>query len=239
MIRTIRTFAFGILMLIILSPIILFVYLKCEVFKFKKNYKNIYRLTYIFFRSVVWSSGVTFEVKGIENLKNIEDNYLAIANHQSYFDSAIVFSALYPSGISIIAKKETRKIPIIGAYMKIMDCIFLDRDSAKAGMQMIRDANKLMEKGLNICVFPEGTRNSVENMLPFKAGVLKVATRVKKPILPITINNSFDITKYGKKITKQHVEIVIHPPVYHDEYQDYKGTELNDYIENIVKSKVF
>ena len=78
-------------------------------------------------------------------------------------------------------------------WMKALYCLFLDREDMKAGLKTILQGIEYIKNGISICIFPEGTRNRQEEMLPFKEGSLKMAEKTGCPIIPMAITNSAEI----------------------------------------------
>ncbi len=224
--------------LILVSPVVLYRYVKYVVRGNEKDYIKIYKLTNFVFSSVLRIGGIKYRVEGYENLEHIDNGFLVVANHQSYFDIPIISLTLKERGVSFISKDAILKAWIISHYMKVMDCLFLNRDSVKSGMNMIKDGSKLLKKGVNLTIFPEGTRSDNGQMREFKSASLKIATRAKSPIVPISISKSYDLHTSSWKMHKGEAIVYIHPPITHEDYSEMNSNELGQRIEETVKSKV-
>lgn len=134
------------------------------------------------FRVVLFLSGTKMKIVGEENVpKDIAVLY--VGNHRSYFDVVMTYTRV-PRPTGYIAKKEMLRYPLLMHWMKNLHCLFLDREDIKAGMKTILEAINLIKSGVSICVFPEGTRNKSEQMIPFKEGSLKMAEKSGCPIVP-------------------------------------------------------
>lgn len=165
-----------------------------------------------------WSSsllniaGTTLIIEGEAHIPQDED-VLVIANHQSNFDIPIMISLLKrPSGF--IAKMELSKMPFVSGWMKALGCVFMDRSDIRKQVKAIGEGAKLLEGGHTLVLFPEGTRSKTGSLGEFKAGGLKLATRSKVRVLPISIQGSIDIMQRDSlKINPAEVRIVVHPPV--------------------------
>ena len=113
---------------------------------------------------------------------------------------------MVPDLTGFVAKKEMRFWPLIGWWMSSVYCLFLDRKDRKQGITTILEGVKYVKKGISMWIFPEGTRSKTEGeMLPFKHGSFKLATKSEAPIVPVALNGSgkiFDdhppIIKKGK-----------------------------------------
>ena len=85
-----------------------------------------------------------------------------------------------------MGKKELVSIPIFGFFYKRV-CILVDRDSVKSRTGVYRRAQKRLNQGLSICIFPEGGVPEEEVVLDqFKDGAFKMAIAHKIPVVPMT-----------------------------------------------------
>ena len=108
-----------------------------------------------------------------------------ICNHYSMFDPAYVVTTTW-EGIHFIAKREAFKIPVIGWIMRRVKCISVNRDGND--VRGLLDAMKCLKNNEKICIFPEGTRNTVDgDFLPFRPGAAIMSIKTKTPIVPIVI----------------------------------------------------
>ncbi len=224
--------------LILVSPVVIYRYIKYVVKGKEKDYQKIYKLTNFVFSSVLRLGSIKYRVEGMENLDNVENGFLVVANHQSYFDIPIISLTLKERGVSFISKESILKVGVISHYMRVMDCLFLDRESVKSGMNMIKDGGKLLKNGVNLTIFPEGTRSDSGVMREFKSGSLKIATRVSAPIVPISISKSYNLHPSSWKMCKGEVIVHIHKPIVVEEYKEMNSNELTSIVETKIKSKV-
>ena len=130
------------------------------------------------FRCILRIAGVETTVIGLENVP--DEPVLFIGNHRSYFDILLTYSRCKRL-TGYVAKKEMEKIPLLSTWMKYLYCLFLDRHDPKQGMKTILTAIDYIKRGISICIFPEGTRNSGEelSLLPFKEGSFKIAEKTR------------------------------------------------------------
>ena len=125
---------------------------------------------------------------------------LYVGNHRSFFDILIIYT-LVPDLTGFVAKKEMEKIPFLSTWMKLVNCLFLDRDDMKQGLKMVLDGINKLKSGISICIFPEGTRNSGKDeteLMPFKEGSLKMAEKAGCLIIPVAMNHNSAI--FGEPI---------------------------------------
>jgi 1-acyl-sn-glycerol-3-phosphate acyltransferase len=82
------------------------------------------------------------------------------------------------------------RIPIFGVIYKA-GSVLVDRKNEASRRESFNDMAKMLEKGLHLCLYPEGTRNkTTQPMQPFHKGAFKTAIDAQKPIMPAVIFNT-------------------------------------------------
>lgn len=149
------------------------------------------RMVQTAFKLMLRVAGLKLTVIGEENVPT-DRAVLYIGNHRSYFDILITYSRC-PRLTGYVAKIEMLRYWLLRDWMKALYCLFLDRKNVKAGLKTILTGIEYIKKGISICIFPEGTRNRTDEMLPFKEGSMKIAEKTGCPIIPMAITNSAEI----------------------------------------------
>lgn len=145
--------------------------------------------------------GANLEYVGLEYLPKKGESVVYISNHRGFFDIIATYP-IFPDCTGFVAKKEMKPWPLIGWWMSSVYCLFLDRKDRRQGIATILEGVEQVKKGISMWIFPEGTRSKVEGeMLPFKHGSFKLATKAGAPIVPVAINGS-------GKIFDDHVPII-------------------------------
>jgi 1-acyl-sn-glycerol-3-phosphate acyltransferase len=179
---------------IILSTIALFVSL------FDSHGRALHRMSQLWARIHLKASGIKVSVSGLENIAS--PPYIVMCNHQSALDIFSLIIAL-PLQFKWIAKRELFFIPFLGWAMKRAGYISLDRKHPREALKAMDDAAKKIRGGMNILIFPEGTRSKDGNLLPFKKGGFSLAVRAKVPIVPVGISGSSRLQPKGSFIPNQ------------------------------------
>jgi 1-acyl-sn-glycerol-3-phosphate acyltransferase len=109
----------------------------------------------------------------VEGTRNAERPTLFVGNHSSYLDIA-VFGSLIPA--SFVAKAEIAGWPFFGMLAKLQRSVFVDRRMHSTGRQRDEIMQRL-ERGENLILFPEGTSDDGNAVLPFRSALLGVAER--------------------------------------------------------------
>ncbi len=108
-------------------------------------------------KNLMAHTGARVIYHGLENIPE-DQNVFFIANHQSYFDIPILLDVM-DRGTAFVAKESLGKVPMLRQWMENLGCLFIDREDIKQSVRVIRKAAEQMEQGLNMVIFPEGTRS--------------------------------------------------------------------------------
>lgn len=142
-----------------------------------------------FGRLWVTVSGMRLEVKGLEHIDR-DTPYIVVANHRSNIDIMTLAKAL-PIPIRFLSKKEVLEFPLLGAAMRGVGMVPLDREMGRKELaSIIRSARLLVSEGRSLVIFPEGTRSLTGEMLPFKYGAFFIAAQVGCPVLPVAVSGT-------------------------------------------------
>lgn len=131
--------------------------------------------------------GVRLEVRGLEKL-DPREAYVFTPNHRSHFDIAALIGAL--PGARFAAKKELFKEPALGAAMRALGMIPIDREDPNAARRALDEAARKLGRKVSVGIFPEGTRAPAGQMLPFKSGAFVFAIQAQAPIVPVAVHNT-------------------------------------------------
>lgn len=238
MLRFILVVIFVVLFLILSTPLMLAVWLiglKKPLLKDKIS-KAVVGWA---FRCVIAISGTNLIVKGLENIP-LDTAVLYVGNHRSYYDIVLTLS-LFPRVTGYVAKKEMNKWPLLNIWMRNIHCLFLDRENIKEGLKTILTGVEKVKNGISLCIFPEGTRNKVnDTMLPFHEGSFKIADKGDVPIIPMTLVNSAGIFEdHLPKVKKATVVIDFGKPIYIKELEKDVRRNLGTYVSGIILDRYF
>lgn len=160
----------------------------------------------------VWLTGTKVEIKGLDRIDS-SGTYIFMSNHVSNLDGAILFVRI-PRRTSILAKKELWRVPVLGWAFTLASIVPVDRSNREAAIESIRRAGEVMRQGMNMMVFPEGTRSLDGRLLPFKKGPFYLALETGFSIVPVTVLATFEMMPKGKFASKGGTAtIVFHSPL--------------------------
>ena len=112
-------------------------------------------------------------------------SYMLIANHTSMLDIMLMLR-ISRNPFVFVGKKELVKIPLFGFFYKRV-CILVDREDSRSRTGVYRRAQRRIDQGLSICIFPEGGVPEEDVLLDdFKDGAFKMAIAHNIPVVPMT-----------------------------------------------------
>jgi 1-acyl-sn-glycerol-3-phosphate acyltransferase len=114
--------------------------------------------------------------------------HVVVANHESTADPFLL--SHLPWDMRWVAKKELFHYPLVGWAMRLSRDIPLVRGDGESVRQMLEACKETLASGLNIMLFPEGTRSKDATLLPFKNGAFQLAIETGSPILPIALHGT-------------------------------------------------
>lgn len=163
-------------------------------------------------RAVVAANGSRVTVSGLERVPPGRA-FVIVSNHQSHFDVPALWSR-WDRPFRFVLKAELRRVPFLGWYSSFLGNVFVDRRDRAGAMASLRAARPLLERGVSIWFFAEGTRSRDGRLQPFRKGAFVLAAEAGVPILPVTIHGTHRILPGGRLLLLPgHVRITIHEPV--------------------------
>jgi 1-acyl-sn-glycerol-3-phosphate acyltransferase len=137
-----------------------------------------------------------------------------------------------------VAKKEVANVPFLKQVFACMRAYIMDREDIRQSMQVILNVTKEVKAGRNYLIFAEGTRSKMGNqLLEFKGGSFKAATKAKCPIVPVALLDSYKAfdTNSIKKIT---VQVHFLPPIPYEEYQNMNTVQIAAEVKSRIEKTI-
>ncbi len=160
---------------------------------------------------------------------------MLVANHTSMLDIMLMLH-ISKNPFVFVGKKELVKIPIFGFFYKRV-CIMVDREDTKSRTGVYRRAQRRLNQGLSICIFPEGGVPDDESIIldHFKDGAFKMAIAHKIPVVPMTfIDNkkrfSFTFFSGGPGVTRA----TVHSFFKTKKFKEENKAELREKVRGII-----
>jgi 1-acyl-sn-glycerol-3-phosphate acyltransferase len=179
--------------LMTLTIVVLFPFLLISISS-DELYPFFFKLAKIWAKVVLFGTGFYYKVER-EQETELGKSYMFSANHTSMTDVMLML-AITKNPFVFVGKKELVKIPLFGFFYK-RTCILVDRSSQKSRTEVYRRAQKRLNEGLSICIFPEGKVPEEHILLDeFKDGAFRLAIEHQIPIVPMTFPDNIKRFSY-------------------------------------------
>jgi 1-acyl-sn-glycerol-3-phosphate acyltransferase len=132
--------------------------------------------------------GVHWQVQGMENLP--KGPAILLVKHQSTLETFLM-PLLMPRDLAYVFKKELLYVPFFGWGIGRCDMIHIDRSKrAEAFNKVVEQGQRLLDKGVWVIMFPEGTRIPRGQRGTYRTGGTRLAVATKAPVVPIAVNSA-------------------------------------------------
>ncbi len=160
---------------------------------------------------ILKTTGVRVAVEGLERITP-GTTYVFVSNHQSIYDTPVVFASL-PYQLRIIAKASLARFPVLGWHLRRGGHLFVDRRRPdRAGI--LKRWRALVSDGLSLIIYAEGTRSQDGRVARFKAGSFLLAIEAQLPIVPVAVIGTRAVMPKGRLRTEPaSVRLIIHDPI--------------------------
>lgn len=158
-------------------------------------------------------AGIRVETKGQECVPR-DRACIFMSNHVSNLDPPVLLPRI-PGRTSAFVKKSLTRIPVLGYGLKLGDFVSVDRDGrVESAIEGVNAARRVLEKGIHITTFVEGTRSRDGRMLPFKKGPFFLAKEAAVPVIPISIHGTETMMAKGSaRVRPGTAHITFHQPL--------------------------
>lgn len=127
----------------------------------------------------IW--GIGLEVRGQPVLTGPA---LMVCNHISWLDILVIHATRH---CRFVSKSELREWPLIGTLATGAGTLYIERESRKDALRMVKEMARALMAGDVLAVFPEGTTGDGFDMLPFHANLIQSAIDADAPVQPLAL----------------------------------------------------
>jgi len=159
-------------------------------------------------------AGIRVLTEGLENLP-AHTACIFMSNHVSNLDPPALLPRI-PGRTSAFLKRSLTKIPLLGYGFKLGEFVPVDRHGrVESAVESVHAARQVLEKGLHITTFVEGTRSPDGRLLPFKKGPFYLAMEAGAPCVPVSIHGTESMMAKGSmRVHPGTAHIVFHAPLH-------------------------
>lgn len=178
------------------------------------NADALYNISQSIVRTAFRLARIRVVIAGLEHVP-AHTACIFMSNHISNLDPPALIPHI-PGRTSVFLKRSLMKIPILGYGMRLGEFVPVDRDGrVESAVESARIARSVLEKGLHITTFVEGTRSRDGRMLPFKKGPFYLAMDTGAPCIPVSIHGTEAMMAKGSlRVRTGTAYITFHPPLY-------------------------
>ena len=135
--------------------------------------------------------GIRYEIHGYDNLPIGETSpAILLVKHQSTYETFLM-PAIMPHPLAYVFKKELLYVPFFGWAIGSLDMIHIDRSQrAKAFNKVVAQGQVLLDKGVWVIMFPEGTRIPRGERGTYKTGGTRLAIATGAPVIPVAVTSA-------------------------------------------------
>jgi len=208
-----------------------------------KNYSHLVCLRRIIASMASAFVGIKYKIK-YEKEIDWSKNYIICANHTSNLDITAIMKAC-PIDFSFIGKAELLENPVTGFFFKTID-IPVNRSSKVSSFRAFKRAGEYLQLGKSIAIFPEGgiADNYPPSLQAFKNGGFKLAFDLDIPVLPVIIENAWelywdDAKLYGSKAGYVNIRVLepLLPSQYNESAENLRDITFDLFKKHLDKQK--
>lgn len=181
---------------------------------------------------------LNFTWVSVEDPKNAVtgQSYIIMTNHQSHFD-ILAFYGHWGRQFRWVMKESLRKAPGLGWYCSAGGHVFIDRSNREKAIESLKAAKPLLDGGISVVFFPEGTRSRDGRMRGFKKGGFMMALDLGLPILPVSISFSRHVLPGNTlRLLPGRIRIRVQEPIDVSKYSVERRDELMADVRKAIAS---
>lgn len=205
-----------------------------------KKFDTVYKLKRVWARIISIGSFLYPQVHYVKHKHKFPRPCVVVSNHTSYLD--IVFSPFYIDHTAVyMGKSELLQIPLFKYFFVYFD-IPVKRKSVTDSHRAFKKAGEVIDSGISVVIYPEGTISDKGKLKPFKNGAFKLAIEKQVPIVPVVNLNNWHFLENGgffKSNGRPGIpKIVVGEVISTEGMTDENLVELRDKVFNFTKNEL-
>lgn len=200
----------------------------------RKTLRNTRELVKVYGRSVLWAGWPWVRVRAEHPAGPPPKACIYICNHRATSDGFLI--SMFPcEGIQVV-NIWPFKIPVLGVFAKLAGYLSVRELSTE---EFLRRSSTLLEEGVSVIGFPEGTRAGSREMGPFHGILFRLALETGAPIVPVCISGSENIPHKGSVVLNPGaICLRFMPPISQEIYGEMSAFKLKNYVHECMKNEL-
>lgn len=199
--------------------------------KREKKYSEDFRYQYDIkmIRQMMRTARISTTVYGREHLPE-GGGYVMFPNHQGKYDALGIMYG-HPLPCSVVMDEARSHMPLVSQFIDLVKGKRIRLHDIRQAAEIIKEVSCEVAQGRKFIIFPSGGyRHRNGNYVdPFKPGTFKCAMRVKAPIVPVALVDSWKVYDLNS-LRKVHTQVYFLKPLFYEDYKGMKSVEVCDII---------
>lgn len=177
------------------------------------------------------------EITGTEHIRPGE-TYVIVSNHQSLADIPVITRLRLDT--KWLAKAELFRVPVLGWMLRLAGDVPVERGDRRKAAQALLQCARFLRQRCSVVFFPEGTRSTDGEVLPFNEGPFQLAIREHAPVLPLVIEGSGSALPRNTWMFTgtQHIHLRVLEPVPVEGWSTKQAPELRDFVRGKIADEL-
>lgn len=167
----------------------------------------------LFCRNIVRLAGARIEVRRAPG-SHPEGSFFYAVNHVEVFDPFLLVAVTEGTTRGLELESHFR-VPFYGRLMKNMGLVPVPARPTRAGIERMKKRTAAaLAAGVNLVVYPEGTRTRTGHVGPFRPGLFRMAVEQGTPIVPVSVVGAYELKRVGRlRLNPARIVVHLHPAV--------------------------
>ena len=206
----------------------------------ERGYPYFFKMSRIWAKCVLFGMGFYYKIEKVQKLDR-KKSYMFVANHTSMSDIMLMLASV-DNPFVFVGKMSLAKIPLFGFFYK-RTSILVDRSCSKSRMEVFNEAQKRIDRGLSICIFPEGGVPHDETIFldHFKDGAFRLAVEHHLPIVPLVFPDNkkrLSYTFYSGSPGQMRVKILPLVETVSDKGEPLDRKDVREHVRNLIYNEL-
>jgi 1-acyl-sn-glycerol-3-phosphate acyltransferase len=159
--------------------------------------------------------------------------FVVVSNHESFAD--ILLISHLPWEMKWLSKAELFRIPFLGWMMQIVGDVPVKRGFGPSAVEAMTRCKEILGQRVSVMIFPEGTRSTTADLLPFKDGAFRLAIEAGVPILPLVVyGTGTALPKHDWRFGRSIAEVRVLEPIETTGLTLADVPELRDRVRHLI-----